>query len=52
VFISKYFEYRAPGLVETIFDGWEDEIRARTFHETGTDTDETRTRRGVNALYR
>jgi ribosome-associated toxin RatA of RatAB toxin-antitoxin module len=52
VFISKYFEYRAPGLVETIFDGWEEEIRARPLHETGTDTDETRTNGGICALSR
>ncbi len=52
VFISKYFEYVAPGILKTIFDGWEDEIRSRTLEETGTDEDETRSNRGVNALYR
>ncbi|WP_136601328.1 type II toxin-antitoxin system RatA family toxin [Salinigranum halophilum] len=52
VFISKYFEYKAPGLIEAIFDDWEDEIRSRTLDETETDTDENHTNRGVNALYR
>lgn len=52
LFISKYFEYKAPVIVETIFDGWEDEIRSRTLDETGTATDETHTEGGVNALYR
>ena len=52
VFISKYFEYIAPGLIEAIFDGWEDEIRARMLDETGTATNETHADRGVNALYR
>jgi ribosome-associated toxin RatA of RatAB toxin-antitoxin module len=51
VLISKYFEYIAPGIIETIFDRWEDEIRSRMADETRTDTDETRSNRGVNALY-
>jgi ribosome-associated toxin RatA of RatAB toxin-antitoxin module len=50
-FISKYFEYIAPGLIEAIFDGWEEDIRVRIVDETGTDTDETRIEGGVNALY-
>ncbi|WP_236639738.1 SRPBCC family protein [Salinigranum halophilum] len=52
VFISKYFEYKAPGIIETIFDGWEHEIRSRTSDEMGTDRDKTRSDRGTNALYR
>lgn len=52
VVISKYFEYKAPVLIETIFDGWEAEIRSRTVDETTTATDETSSNRGVNALYR
>jgi ribosome-associated toxin RatA of RatAB toxin-antitoxin module len=52
VLISKYFEYIAPGIIETIFDRWEDEIRVRMANETRTATDEPRSNRGVNALYR
>jgi ribosome-associated toxin RatA of RatAB toxin-antitoxin module len=52
VFISKYFAYKAPGLIEAIFDDWEAEIRSRTSDESGRDTDETRVNGGVNALYR
>lgn len=29
ILISKFFAYKAPGLVATIFDRWEDEIEAR-----------------------
>ncbi|WP_136591301.1 type II toxin-antitoxin system RatA family toxin [Salinigranum halophilum] len=52
VFISKYFASIAPGLIETIFDDWEDEIRSRSLDETGRETDQTHTNRGVNALSR
>jgi ribosome-associated toxin RatA of RatAB toxin-antitoxin module len=52
VLISKYFEYIAPGIIETIFDRWEDEIRVRMANETRTATDEPRSNRGVNAFYR
>lgn len=34
VLISRFFAYKAPGILEPIFDRWESEIRART----GTDT--------------
>jgi ribosome-associated toxin RatA of RatAB toxin-antitoxin module len=30
VLVSKYLAYRAPGIVESIFDRWEAEIRSRT----------------------
>lgn len=34
--LAKYFQYKAPSLVEQIFDGWEAEIEARlTEPETG-----------------
>lgn len=52
VLISKYFEYKAPVLVETIFDGWEAEIRSRTGDESSTDTNEPTRRGGVDALAR
>jgi hypothetical protein len=51
-FVSKYFEHIGPGLVEAIFDGWEEEIRVRTVDETRRGTGETHTAGGVDALYR
>jgi hypothetical protein len=44
VVISKFFEYRAPPLVEAIFDRWEAEIDSREAGETSDDG-------GQNALY-
>lgn len=53
VLVSKFFEYKAPAMVEEIFDRWEAAIDARLEgatpdESTGSVADE----RGSNALYR
>lgn len=39
VLIAKFFAYKAPGILEPIFDRWETEIRARTRADTTFDHD-------------
>lgn len=46
--VSKFLAYKAPGIIEPIFDGWEAEIRSR---DTRFESGEHRGR-GVDALYR
>lgn len=52
--LARYFEYKAPSLVEAIFDGWEAEIETRLAESSpsvgGTDTPENETH--TNRLYR
>jgi len=38
--ISKFFQYKAPGLVAEIFDGWEAEIAERLGNQVAGHTDE------------
>lgn len=50
--ISAFFAYKAPSIVESIFDRWETEIRARTADATVADRHDSRNNRNINALYR
>lgn len=51
VLVSRFFAYRAPGIVEPIFDRWEAEIRARTTDGSMAGDDPSGDR-DVNAHYR
>lgn len=50
--ISTYFAYKAPSIVEPIFDRWETEIRARTAAGTVADRPDPRDDRNIDALSR
>jgi len=50
--ISKFFAYKAPGIIEPIFDRWEAEIRSRATDAAVADRHEPHGDRDINALYR
>jgi ribosome-associated toxin RatA of RatAB toxin-antitoxin module len=49
--ISTYFAYKAPDIIEPIFDSWEGEVESRIADATGDDHHEPHGDRNVNALY-
>lgn len=52
--LARYFEYKAPSLIEPIFDGWEAEIETRRSDSDRPDsqTGPSGTEKTVNRLYR
>lgn len=50
--VSTVFAYKAPGIIEPIFDRWETEIRARTADAAAADSQDTRSGWSSNALSR
>lgn len=51
VFISKYFEFKAPDVIEAIFDRWEAEIETRTRRLQSSEPPTNPDGRNINALY-